>query len=301
MKTALANFYKFLNAIGTLGDSSRQFPMAAILLGRYLNLPLRELRSLLKRNRNYLASIESLRNQKQPRVVLKNHVQSFRFEHKSQFLHLINADKRSRLLVSYHFGDFVYGNNALAKLEEKTRDQFFLTQLHPTSGFTSNMHTAFAATVDRPKQLTTDSCTALSLVRLLKKDNTTLLTFMDLPKGFGERVKVKFFGKEAWFPKGPASIALLAKAPILPILNISGERNNEIKVFPQIEPVELSTRNIEEAVRKTTQQLVSHLEGAISLYPWQWRFLTNLPSFFENSEADPRSEKYEDSYRIVSP
>ena len=79
MKTALANFYKFLNAIGTLGDSSRQFPMAAILLGRYLNLPLRELRSLLKRNRNYLASIENLRNQKQPRVVLKNHVQSFRF------------------------------------------------------------------------------------------------------------------------------------------------------------------------------------------------------------------------------
>jgi len=250
-------------------------------IGRYLHLPSSEVRRLLRRNKKFLANVECFRNKPQSISRLRKHVDSFTVETKEEITKFLAEDKRSRLLVSFHFGDFVYGNNVLASYESCNRKQYFFTQLDSTTAFTANMGKAFGISKNAgPRQLTVKSSSAIGLVKKLKTENTSLLTFMDLPHGFGERIRVKFLGRDAWFPKGPAMLALLAGVPILPILNYQYGNKHIVDVFPLIESSLGNKYEAKEFAQQTTQQLVSYLERALFLYPSQWRFLSVLPSFF---------------------
>ncbi len=250
-------------------------------IGRYLHLPGSEVRRLLHRNRKFLRGVECFRNTPQSINRLEKHVESFTVDSKEETTKFLAEDKRSRLLVSFHFGDFIYGNNVLASYEGYGRKQFFFTQLNPTTAFTANMEKAFGISKSAgPRQLTSKSSTAIGLVKKLKAENTSLLTFMDLPRGFGECTRVNFLGRHAWFPKGPAMLSLLAGVPILPILNYQEGNRHIINVFPLIESGIGDKNERKETAQRITQQLVSYLERALALYPSQWRFLSALPSFF---------------------
>ena len=250
-------------------------------IGRYLHLPISEVRKLLRRNKKFLRKVEYFRNKPQSISKLKKHVDCFTVNGKEEIIELLVEDKRSRLLVSFHFGDFVYGNNVLASYESNSRRQFFFTQLEPTAAFTANMEKAFGISRGAgPRQLTLKSSNAFNLVKKLKTENTSLLTFMDLPCGFGERTRVNFLGRDAWFPKGPAMLSLLAGVPILPILNCQDGNRHIVNVFPLIESSVGNKYEIKRITQEITQQLASYLERALILYPSQWRFLSALPSFF---------------------
>lgn len=250
-------------------------------ISRYLHLPQSEIQNLLNQNASYLKLVERFRNQRQSQIALNRHLESFEIIDEKEFLDFQSTILGSKLLVSFHFGDFVYGNNLIAAKECSSRNQYFFTQLKSSDAFLSNMRLAFGQSFkERPQQLTIESTGAVGLVKRLKQSNTSLLTFIDLPKGFGERVKVQFLGRDAWFPRGPATLALLAKVPILPILNFTDGNKNYINVFPQLYPAAYSKSSRHGSAQEITQQLVSYLERAITLYPWQWRFFSALPSFF---------------------
>lgn len=256
-------------------------------LSTILHEPDKQINNWLKQNRRYLAGIENLRNFRQPNSKLVSHLNSFSCPQKGNFIDLCNRDSRSRLLVSYHFGDFIYGNNILAGFEPNTRQQSFLTQLHSSSNFLHNMHTCFGVNeFSKRKQLTLDTASSADLLALLRNSNQTVLSFVDLPFGFGERVAVSFFGRQAWFPKGPATLSLVSRSPIVPVINVwDGVRNN-IQLRPQIEPRLNPQESFHDGVVRITQSLVSVLEDLVARYPWQWRFLSALPSYYLEQEVN---------------
>ncbi len=256
-------------------------------LSTILHEPNKQIDYWIKQNRHYLANVESLRNYRQSDSSLESHLNSFLCLQKNDFIDLCNHDARSRLLVSYHFGDFIYGNNVLAGFESDTRQQSFLTQLHSSSGFLHNMHSCFGETeFSKRRQLTLDTTSSSDLLALLRKPNQTVLSFVDLPYGFGERVAVSFLGRRAWFPKGPATLSLVSKSPIVPVINVWDGVRNSIQLRLQIEPIRQPQESLHDAVARITQSLVSVLEELVILYPWQWRFLSALPSYYLEPEAN---------------
>ncbi|MCG8414150.1 MAG: hypothetical protein MI746_08010 [Pseudomonadales bacterium] len=237
--------------------------------------------ALLVRNSRYLAQVEKFRNKQLPPSIVHKHVESFRFEQGADYQQLLQQDTRSRLVVSFHFGDFIYGPNVLSVFEGSDRKQYFLTQLESTAEFLANWKAGFGDTQPRqPKQLIASSTSAAQLLRLLRAPGTTLLTFADLPPGFGRSTQVQFLGRQAVFPSGPATLSVLSQSPMLPILNVEESGLNQVIAFPQLEPSLRSGESRKQKVQRLTQKLATILEIALLEYGWQWRYLSVLPAYF---------------------
>ena len=258
-----------------------------------LHEPEQQVQQWLQKNRCYLARVERFRNKTQSRARLQAHKASFRFQQRQEFEELIRLDSRSRILLGFHFGDFIYGNNVVADSEPASRRQCFLTQLPPTDHFLKNMRSCFGeVSFNNRQQLIADNTTPAELAAHLRRPQCSLLSFVDLPVGFGERVQVNFLGRRAWFPKGPATLALVCKIPLLPVMNWWDGRLNRVQLFEQIEPRVVAGESLLQATTRITQTLVDILETVLLQHPWQWRFLTALPAFFIESDRGSRTDQF---------
>lgn len=263
-------------------------------LSSLLHEPEQQVQQWLQRNRSYLARVERFRNKTQPRARLQAHKASFRFQQRQEFEELIHLDSRSRILLGFHFGDFIYGNNVVADSEPGSRRQCFLTQLPPTDHFLRNMRSCFGEEqFNNRQQLIADNTTSAELAAHLRRPQCSLLSFVDLPVGFGERVEVNFLGRRAWFPKGPATLALVCKIPLLPVINWWDGRLNRIQLFEQIEPRIATGETLQQATTRITQSLAGILESVLLQHPWQWRFLTALPAFFVEPDRGSRRDQFQ--------
>ena len=264
--------------------SSKDAAVVTAYLSKYLHEPKKVITKILRSNRAFLNEVNRFRNCQQSDRNLEAHRSSFDFPQQQQFESLSQEHPGSRVLVSYHFGDFIYGCSLLATRENQHRQQYFLTQLQSTAAFTSNMQRSFGRDeVSRRIQLTTDSIDLIQLASALRRGNTSILTFADLPTGFGERVQVSFLGRDAWFPKGPAMLALAGKAALLPVINLKEKGRNQILLYPQIETALREGESLIEAAHRITQELVTILEAVICQHPWQWRYLAALPTYFNEA------------------
>ena len=254
----------------------------------YLRESLRYTEIILLKNAFFQKRLQYRRNQTLDDLSLKNHIGRFDFEQQQEYSMLVSQDKRSRILACYHFGDFVYAMNYIVSLEAISRKGLLLSQSEATSQYFDNMERAFGKKVTG-----TDSqiiCSKLDITRLsslLRKGNSTLVLFCDLPNGYGEQVRVKFLNRSAWFPKGPAVLALVNKVPLLPSISYYDGKRHKIELANQIEPYTLNHESLEDGVIRITQELVDFFEYFLYRYPEQWRFLQKLPLYFLKGNAAP--------------
>ena len=121
--------------------STTQQPASHLLacLSRCLGEPAGECQRILGANSRYLEAVERFRNAPQSQACLNRHVASFQFAQKDQLDFLDRHDRRSRLIASYHAGDFIYGANVYANHEASAISQFVLLQHKPGKNFQRNM------------------------------------------------------------------------------------------------------------------------------------------------------------------
>lgn len=265
----------------------RAFALLLATLSQCLHEPQSRCLKILKANAAYLSRVERYRNQPQDRAQLLKHVAQFEFPQQQELSRLDAEDQRPRLVASIHAGDFIYGTNVFANYESPDTKQYVLLQKAPSETFQRNLSQAFGEKRYRSRtQLLLDSFDFAQFRRRLNSSKSSLLTFTDLPPGFGRRVKIDFLGRAAWFPAGPALMAIANRMPILPLLNFSKGNSNRLQLWPLIEPGRPAGQSIEEAVRAVTQQLSYPLQWLVQHSPEQWRFLSALPSFFEEAEHE---------------
>ncbi|MBU4310477.1 lysophospholipid acyltransferase family protein [bacterium] len=83
------------------------------------------------------------------------------------------------------------------------------------------------------------------------------------------RMRIKFFGKEAYFPTGPAILSLLTGAPIVPGFVLYQGRGRYYGVAE--EPIYAKdTGNREKDIRRTLEKIIRVFEKYIRQYPDQW-------------------------------
>jgi KDO2-lipid IV(A) lauroyltransferase len=82
-------------------------------------------------------------------------------------------------------------------------------------------------------------------------------------------VEVEFFGRKAYFPKGPAMLAYWTQALILPGFTIRGKDNKYTLYFER--PIQAERcEDKEEFIRINTQKIAAVIEKYVRLYPEQW-------------------------------
>jgi lauroyl/myristoyl acyltransferase len=247
----------------------------------YLREPQKRTSYILIKNTLFLRQLEHRRNQFQATEMLNRYRQTLRFKQEKEYRRFLTADNRSRIIAAYHFGDFVYGLNHLMCFENSERNRLVYSQQANSPVYFDNMARAFGERAIGRESLLTEACSSpASLSRQLRNGRCSLVMFCDLPQGYGEAVSVRLLNRQAWFPRGPATLAIVNKSPILPVINYQENGQNQIVIANLIEPCLKLDEDRNAAAARITQQLVSILEEYLLRFPYQWRYLQALPDYF---------------------
>ena len=250
------------------------------LISFYLREPLRQTRRLLRANHRHLARLHRLRNKPQCRGFIRRYAAGFDIPDRDAISELLRSDSRSRVIATFHFGDFVFGLNQFSLLAPASRRQFFLSLEAQPAVCYDNLRKAFGsgAATDN-QQLLKSSASGTELSALLRQPGTDLYLFADLPPGHGELCEVTFLGRRALFPRGAASLAVLNRVPLLPVICLARDGGNQVLVSRQLEPGCCRRRSATARITAMTQALVNLLELCHGEFA-QWRYLPLLPDFF---------------------
>lgn len=112
------------------------------------------------------------------------------------------------------------------------------------------------------------------MVRVLRSGKI-LGVLVDRPVDGDAGVTVRFFGHETQIPAGAATLAIMARCPILPgFLHQRRDGRFEGAILPPIEPVRTGDRAAD--IQATMQRLVESLEAIIRRSPHQWYMFRDM-------------------------
>jgi lauroyl/myristoyl acyltransferase len=110
---------------------------------------------------------------------------------------------------------------------------------------------------------------AIRAINQVLAENGLVALLCDLPHGPG--VEVRFFGRRAIVPSGPAAIACRRGVPLLPVYSHRTDSNRyHIHVDPPIQPPDEGRCRGKEVVAEVMQQVVDRFEVFIREHPDQW-------------------------------
>ncbi len=253
----------------------------------FLREPRARTLQILGNNQKFLAQVERRRNSVLSPAALSKHQSQFYIPQLSAFKELVDYDRRSRIVATYHFGDFVYGLNELMCHEVAGRKRLLYSQERASSAYFHNVRLAFGARgVAADGQLTADQTSPLALLDSLRQGHCTLVMFCDLPQNFGATVAVKFLGRQARFPRGPALLAVTAGVPVLPVICYQHAGQHRVHFGKYLEASVTGSGSREVAVKRVAQSLCALLEEFLARFPAQWRYLRQLPGYFIEPGGD---------------
>jgi len=283
---------------------ARQKPLPAAeqiaAIATCLREPQCRARRLLAANQNWNAALDHRRNTPQKHADLRRHIARIRFPQRHRLIELIDSDPRPRLLVSYHFGDYIYGLNLLGASLGDHAAVYYLSQAPGSAAYFTNLRRAFGKRAVGPQaQLVVGDTGLGKLAPLLRRPGVQFVTFCDLSGQFGGRAEVGFLHRRAWFPRGPALLSLTNRIPIVPVINWFDGKHGQLVLGPQIEPERANGEALASAARRISAALVRFFEPFFRTNPEQWRYLDALPLYFIQTGAESAAQTQEAFHATV--
>jgi len=188
----------------------------------------------------------------------------------------------SRVLTTIHMGEFFSAFRFISHTISEPRTVISLMRENPDH-LDTNM---LVRSGSMHNVLKHGQYSAVDVITKLRGGETTLAVMFDLGKKFGETVEVVFFGNRALFVKGPALLAIMGRAPIIPFFCYEIDGKSVITTEAIIDAKILAGESLAQAIVRVTQQLVSLAEQWICRFPAQWKYLdTILPYFVHGNDA----------------
>ncbi len=119
------------------------------------------------------------------------------------------------------------------------------------------------------KVVTLDDTLASSLAVLKALQANELVALLGDRDLFGKGIPVDFFGQRVFFPIGPALLAYLSEAPLIPTFVLI-DQDDKYRCLAEPPIVLQRTGNRDRDLAENTQRLAVALEKFIRLYPDQW-------------------------------
>lgn len=200
----------------------------------------------------------------------------FVWPERDAYLAYSHAGSASRVLVTIHMGDF-FGAFRLIASEADPGRQVTSLRREEDDGRVQRMlvnnpdaHHIARHGIDQPTDI----------VAALRKGNHTLTALFDLSTHFGETVEVLFFGQPARFVRGPAQMAIMGRARIIPFVTYESGGRQTIEMASAIDAGLRSGESLQDAAARITQQLATLAERWIRQHPEQWKYLDRLLGYF---------------------
>jgi KDO2-lipid IV(A) lauroyltransferase len=180
------------------------------------------------------------------------------------------------LIATIHMGDFQLG---FLRLMEHYRPQrkTFLFKLNTADKKEAALMKAFERVVAAPTVLRVNENGGKTAYLALRQSNIVVLT-IDLEVQVKSRSVVDFFGKPCYMQNGPATIAALSKALVVPVVTYKDVKGNKIvRVEPVIDSDAIvHDEPIQQRVDRVTQQLAKCLQQWLVTYPSQAHVWTSI-------------------------
>lgn len=182
------------------------------------------------------------------------------------FSRLVEARLQGRgvLLLTAHLGNWEIGGFMLAEVRQPIHVVLVPDMFSGVERIRRRLH-ARAGVTEIPVDRTI--APTLSVLRAL---GANAIVAMQGDRDFDNTgVAVPFFGREAYFPRGPLRVAMATEAVVLPafIVRVPGGRYRAVIEEPL--PVERSGPR-EVALKANLERYVAVLERYVRLYPEQW-------------------------------
>jgi predicted LPLAT superfamily acyltransferase len=181
----------------------------------------------------------------------------------------VNGCPRGLVVATIHMGDYLEGLRRFREVLSSAKRVFVIRRTAWSEieerAFARIASPDFAVTV-----LRTGRGAAMTAIRELRRGHLVVVLF-DLPRKFGRTIEVDFFGRCAHFVRGPAEIAALGNADVLPIFtHYDADGVSVAEAMPVIPaqafvPSERAARTADIA-----QRLWASAERQIRAHPSQW-------------------------------
>lgn len=262
-----------------------------------LREPERRVRSILRKNRHFIAYLEKRRNRPQSAARLARHAAGISIPRAEQFRELGETDVRSRIIACFHYGDFVYGMNRLMCLEAPQRQRLLLSQRRSSAAYFRNMRRAFGDRTGGPEdEVLVSETSPAQLAARLRRGGISLVTFCDLPLGMGARVDVRLLLRRASLSRGAATLAVAARVPLLPVICSRSQGITRVLIGRQLEPVPRLDESRSQLIARLSQSLALILEQQVQEAPEYWRYISLLPQYYSSEAVRDVEER-----AVVSP
>ncbi|MAO41618.1 MAG: hypothetical protein CMK70_15870 [Pseudohongiella sp.] len=211
----------------------------------------------------------------------------FVWPEESAYQRMIHKNQESRVLVTIHMGDFV---GAMKRIAMHASPERSVITLKREQDSTALQH-QFQGDIGQHHVLLHGQYDPVQIVARLRKGNHTLNILFDLCDDFGETTEVDFFGYRARFVKGPALLAIMGKARILPFVTFEQCGSSFIEMQAEIDVKPVYGERLDVACQRITQQLAKLAEAWIRRFPAQWKFLPELPKYLDSQSLNFRSQQ----------
>ncbi|HTL00330.1 MAG TPA: lysophospholipid acyltransferase family protein [Pseudomonadales bacterium] len=185
----------------------------------------------------------------------------------------LDASPRGVLVATIHLGDYLEGLRQL-RLAVSVPKPVLVVRRRAWSEIEARAFARIASS-DLPMTVVrTGDGAAMSVVRALRRGDIVVALY-DLPRQFGGTVEVDFFGRRAQFVRGPAEIAVLGHADVLPLFthyDADGVSVAEAQPVIAAAPCRASERAAR--TQAIAQRLCALAQRQIRAHPSQWSHWT---------------------------
>ena len=176
---------------------------------------------------------------------------------------------RGIVVATIHLGDYLEGLRQLRLASSWTKQVFVVRR----AAWSDVEQRAFARIASEDLALTVLRAgrgAAMTAIRELRRGNV-LVVLYDLPQRFGRAVEVDFFGRRANVVRGPAEIAVLGDADILPVFtHYDAMGTSIVEAMPVVAARSTPREDRLHRIADITQQLCTWAEQQIRRHPSQW-------------------------------
>lgn len=195
----------------------------------------------------------------------------------------LNSHQRGLVIATIHMGDYLAAFLTLSRSISGDR-QVYIVRNKNWSSEEERLMRRFQSKQLSVVVIRHDPASARKVIRQLRRGNIVILLF-DLSEICGGTTTVRFLGRPMKIVRGPAELALLGWADILPIMCHFDDQGTPVaEAFPVIRPSAAKKQKLTESTQQITQQLIDIADRHIRKYPEQWHHWPLIPQMLCLSE-----------------
>jgi hypothetical protein len=196
----------------------------------------------------------------------------------------LNSHRKGLIIATIHMGDYLAALATLGRNVFESR-RILVVRNKAWSREEAKLISRFQSSQISVTIIRHDANAARKVLRELRKGSVIILLF-DLSKTWGATTRVHFLGQPMDLVRGPAELALVGQADILPVMCHFDEHCKPVaEAFSVIRPAWPQDQALAVSVNQVAQRLADIADRQIRQHPEQWHHWQLVPQMLTPADS----------------